>query len=249
MRSSPPLRKELKSPVVDRPRAVARAGIPRPIGLLTGTVVAEEDSSMRILSFGRSDRHRKLFALLVVGCSALLGCGGGSGGGATAGGRTYVVGSTLNVRSPGDFRLFDPMVAADNTTNMIMANSYATLLYLDHNSKFEGYLARSWKVSPTSVVFTLKSGITCADGTPVTPTVVKNSFQRMFDIKDAYNSILSGPGPYSTSADDAAGTFTFTVGTPYSDLLYSFSQTFPNSHTGIICPAGLKDTSQFPTKM
>ncbi len=195
-----------------------------------------------------SSRRRALLAVSIAFITGLAACGGGGTSGSSSA-RTYVAGGTLTIRGIGDFRLFDPMIAADNTTNLYMANSYATLLYLGADGKLVGYLAKSWKASATSVTFTLKSGITCADGTPVTPTVVKNSFQRMFDIKDAYNSILFGPGPYSTSADDAAGTFTFTVGTPYSDLLYSFSQTFPNSHTGIICPAGLKDTSQFPTKM
>jgi peptide/nickel transport system substrate-binding protein len=198
----------------------------------------------------KGSNSRALLALVISCATVLAACGSGGGGGAsTGGGKTYIAGGTLTIRSPGDFRSWDVQTTADSTTNMMMSNAYATLLYLDRNGKLEGYLAKSWKVSATSVTFTLKPGITCADGTPVTPSVVKNSFQRMLDIKAAYNPILFGPGPYSLSVDEAAGTFTFSIGTPYSDLVYAFTQTFPNSLTGIICPAGLRDPSQLVTKM
>jgi peptide/nickel transport system substrate-binding protein len=182
------------------------------------------------------------FAVVV----AITACGGGSSGSNT---KTYVSGGTLRIRALGDFRNLDVQTAADSITNNLMSPNYATLLYLDSGGKLEGYIAKSWKASATSVVFTLKQGVTCADGTPVTPTVVKNSFQRMFDNKNAYNAVLFGPGPYSAAADDASNTFIFNVGTPYSDLVYAFTQTFPNSLTGIICPAGLKDPTQFVNKM
>jgi peptide/nickel transport system substrate-binding protein len=188
-------------------------------------------------------------ALLTVAAVLVTSCGGGGAGPSVGETRTYVSGGTLNVRSIGDFRSFDVQQTQDSTTNAIMANNYATLLYLGTDGKFEGFLAKSWKASSTSVSFTLKSGVTCADGTPLTATLVKNSFQRMFDIKTPYVPVLFGPGPYSMNADDASGTFTFTIGTPYSDLVYSFTQTFPNSLTGVICPAGLKDQTQLTTKM
>src|SRR5260370_26668739 len=195
-------------------------------------------------------RTRRLWISLLVGCATALaacGSGGTSPNGAQA--RNYVSGGSLSIRSIGDFRSFDVQLTQDSTTNAIMANNYATLLYLGTNGKFEGYLAKSWKASATSVSFVLKSGITCADGTPRAATMVKNSFQRMFDIKDPYAPVLFGPGPYTMTAEDASRTFTFSVGTPYSDLAYSFTQTFPNSLTGIVCPAGLKDPTQLTSKM
>lgn len=145
-----------------------------------------------------SGRERNLLTLVAVVASLLAGCGASTtGGGSTTSGRAYVAGGTLTIRSAADFRLLDPQLVADSITNGYLANSYATLLYLDRNGKLEGYLAKSWKASATTVTFTLKSGVTCADGTPVKPTVVKNSIQRMFDIKDAYQlrpDHRSGPG-------------------------------------------------------
>src|SRR4029077_8730130 len=117
------------------------------------------------------------------------------------------------------------------------------------DGKLRPYLADSWEVTPTSITFKLRKDATCSDGTPVTPTVVRNSFQRMIDVKSPYRATLWGPGPYSVAADDAAGTFTFTVGTPFSTLVWGFSDTFPGVTTGIVCPAGLADPTQLKTKM
>jgi peptide/nickel transport system substrate-binding protein len=131
----------------------------------------------------------------------------------------------------------------------VLANAYSALLYMDSQGKIHDYMAKTWKVNATSATFNLKQGITCSDGTPVTATVVKNSLQRMIDTKNQYNALLWGPGPYSLSADDTTGTVTFTTQSPFPDLQYGFTQAFPASLTGVICPAGLKDPSQLVTKM
>jgi peptide/nickel transport system substrate-binding protein len=120
---------------------------------------------------------------------------------------------------------------------------------MDPQGKIHDSLAKSWKVTATTATFQLKQGATCSDGTTVTPTVVKNSFQLFIDRKAPYLSVWFGPGPYSVAADDGAGTFTFTSGTPFSDLVYGFiSPMF-----GVICPAGLAayqaDHNAFQNKM
>ncbi len=191
--------------------------------------------------------RQRLWISLLVACSIGLAACGGSGKPSTT--QSFVTGGTLTIRALGDFQSFDPQGVFDDTTNAILANVYATLLYLDPKGKLSGYLAKSWKATATSVSFTLKSGVTCADGTPVTASVVNDSFQRMISTKNAYLKVLFGPGPYTATADDASGTFTFSVGTPYGDLVYAFIQSFPGSLTGVICPAGLKDPTQLRTKM
>ncbi len=187
-------------------------------------------------------------ALAIV---ALAACGGGTqtASPSTGGKLTPVAGGTVTLRQNGDFASFDPQVNTGPGSNMALQN-YATLLTSDAHGKLVGYLANSFSVSGSSITFTLKKGPTCADGTPVTPTVVKSSFQRMLDIKAAYMSALFG-GPFTMQADDAAGTFTLTTSAPYSDLPYSFADSYGGSPaaTGIICPAGLKDPSQLVTKM
>jgi peptide/nickel transport system substrate-binding protein len=196
----------------------------------------------------RSMRRVALAAMAAI-CVSFLGvaCGGDSS--VPSSGKTPVPGGTVTFRVAGDYRSFDVPLTSDAISQLILSNAYSTLLYLDNGGKLQGYMAKSWKATPTSVTFNLNSGMTCSDGTPVTATVVKNSFQHMIDIKAPYTTLLFGPGPYTATADDANNTFTLSVGTPFSDLVYGFTQTFPSSLSAVICPAGLKDPTQLATKM
>lgn len=154
---------------------------------------------------------------------------------------SYVAGGTLTLRNVGDWNCIDPATCLSGWT-AISSNVYATLLSLDSSgTHIIPYLAQSWTTTPSSITFTLKKSVTCSDGTPVTPTIVRNSLQRLIDIKAPYNATRWGSGPYSVTADEAAGTVTFTVGTPFSDLAYGFVDAQPGSMTGIVCPAGLVD--------
>lgn len=80
------------------------------------------------------------------------------------------------------------------------------------------YLASSWNVTANSVTFKIRNNATCSDGTPVTAAVVYNSFARMISPQTAsrWAVTIFGPGPYTISKDDAAGTFTFGTPKPFS---------------------------------
>jgi peptide/nickel transport system substrate-binding protein len=188
------------------------------------------------------------FALIVL---VTTGCGN-SGSGSPSG-KTPVAGGSLTYRVAGDWKNFDVQLSTDSESQLAVNMAYSTLLYQDNQGKLQGYMAKSWKVAPNAVTFTLKQGMSCSDGTPVTPSVVKDSFQLFIERKAPYLGILYGPGPYSASADDAAGTFTFTTGGPFTELVYSFSQVFPSSLSAVICPAGVaavrKDPGALQTKL
>jgi peptide/nickel transport system substrate-binding protein len=125
----------------------------------------------------------------------------------------------------------------------VNGSMFATLVALDSKNQVIPYLADSWKIKPKAIVFHLRRGSTCADGTPITPVVVRNSFQRLIDVKAPNNAQNFGPGPYKVSADNKAFTFTFTSATPYSSMIYGFTNTYPGLMSGIICPAGLADNN------
>src|SRR6266851_10247952 len=179
-------------------------------------------------------------AVLAFACGA----GGSGSGSATA----AVAGGTMTYRINGDFRTFDPQVALVAPDVWLMNNVYSQLIYQDNTGKLVPYMAKSWKVTPTSVAFTLKPGMTCADGTPITASVVRDSFQLMIDRKLNYNTLLWGPGPYSLSADATTNVFTFSTAAPFADLVRGFTQVFPANQTGIVCPAGVKDYKQLATR-
>jgi peptide/nickel transport system substrate-binding protein len=102
------------------------------------------------------------------------------------------------------------------------------------------YLATKWVVTPADrpkqITFTLRRDAKCSDGTPVTPLVVLNSYQRYITVPKIVSAMgwLFGPGPYSVSANVKKWTFTFKTQTPFNTLLNGFAE------TGVICPAGLK---------
>lgn len=181
--------------------------------------------------------------LCVIAAIAIGACGNSS---APTSGLKAVAGGTVTFRLSGDFGSFDPHTQTGNTS-YILQDVYASLVSTDPHGKPIPYLAQSWTVTPTSVTFHLRNDVTCSDGTRLTPTDVRNSYQRMIDIKAPFNVANFGPGPYSLSADDAAGTFTFTVGTAFSDLIYGFTDEFPGSLSSVICPAGLAHPDQLTT--
>jgi len=155
----------------------------------------------------------------------------------------------LTLRLSSEWKDFNIQATGDAFSQSLIQNGYETLLAQDEAGKLTGYLATSWQATPTSITFTLQKDATCADGTVVTPTIVKNSLQRMIDNKAPYNRANWGPGPYTVTADDAAGTVKFETATPYGPLEYGFSNTFSGNMTGIVCPAGLAPGADLTTKM
>jgi peptide/nickel transport system substrate-binding protein len=184
--------------------------------------------------------------VLIALTLAAAACGGG--GQPVAPSTQAVDGGTMTVRINGDFRSLDPATLPDTNTVQVVSNLYPTLLALDKAGKPLPYLAKSWKTTLNSITFTLRNDITCSDGTPLTPTLVQNSLQRLIDSKATYNALNFGPPPYSVTADDAAQTVTFTSGGPFADFPYGFTPNIPGSNSGIICPSGLPKGTDFLTK-
>ena len=86
---------------------------------------------------------------------------------------TVIVGS-----DPGSL---DPHLSVFVSTNRVNSFAYETLVYLGQDGEVTPGLAESWEDSPTSVTYTLKDGVTCADGTPLTATTVADNFSFVAD--------------------------------------------------------------------
>jgi peptide/nickel transport system substrate-binding protein len=184
-------------------------------------------------------------ATFVVAGLCLIGTSAGISGAASK----YKTGASITYGIDSDWQNFNVQTVDDGITQELLQNAYATLLAQTPSGTLEPYMASKWTATASKIVFTLKKGMTCSDGTPVTPQVVANSLQHMINIKAINNAVLWGPGPYKVAASAKADTVTFSVGTPYSPLAYGFSDSFPGSMTGIVCPAGLKSTADLKTKM
>ncbi len=156
-----------------------------------------------------------------------------------------LVGGTVTVRlraAVGPLEITAKQMNA--TANFVSTALYDTLIALDPDTAEPlPYLAKSWTQTPTSVTFTLRTDATCADGTPVTATVVKNSVDAFVKLSPAAATTV-GAGPFTTTANDAAATVTVTSATPNTEMIFGFGQ----PGTGIVCPAGLVDLTQQPRK-
>ena len=184
----------------------------------------------------------RLLLGVLLGALVLAACGNG----ASTSKPTVASGGTITQRLLGDWQVMDPQISAENQGSQLTMAAYDRLLAFGRDRKLVPYVAKSWKSTATSATFTVRNDVVCADGSKLTPTAIANSFKRLFDPKTNTNSAgqYFGTGPYSVTADDAAGTVSFSFGSPYSPLIYGFAQ--PGS--GIVCPAGLANPGQLTTK-
>jgi peptide/nickel transport system substrate-binding protein len=177
-------------------------------------------------------------ALLALTASCTNSSSGPSG---STGGKTVRgSGGTVTVRSIDDVDTFNPATtAAPNMSVQAIELTYDRLIYLSPTGKLEPYLATSWTATPDGAVLKIRPGVTCADGTPMTPSVIASSLRYAFSpsTHGPYTSYVVGSaGAKSVTADNAAGTVTITLNAPYNALLTALATPYVGS---IICPSGV----------
>jgi peptide/nickel transport system substrate-binding protein len=176
-------------------------------------------------------RNTLLVGLTAAAASTALllsGCAG------TSTASTDTIRTTIDIPSS-----FDPTTTLSLPDFLLARTSYDTLVRKD-DSGLVGGLATEWSSTPTQAVFTIRTDATCSDGTKITPTIVKNSLDYLARPENGALSKIQAFGGGNTptiTADDAAGTVTIDVPTPWTSMVDGLSV----STTGIICPAGLAD--------
>lgn len=106
-------------------------------------------------------------------------------------------------------------------------------------------MATKWEVTPTKIVFDLKPGLKCSDGTNLHPTDVAKGMQRLADPKTGSidtGRLFGAGGVKQIVAEDAKNKLSVEVTDPHSDLIDGMSTAF------IVCPKGLADTKALATK-
>ena len=99
---------------------------------------------------------------------------------------------TVKVRLTQDWSvpLLPYLLPADRNAPVMNA-AYDKLLFFDENTQLQPYLAESWEATPEEVTFTLRSDVTCADGTPMTAEVVQKSLDMALNTRgDAARHLL-----------------------------------------------------------
>ncbi|PRI12669.1 ABC transporter substrate-binding protein [Leucobacter massiliensis] len=131
---------------------------------------------------------------------------------------------------------FNPAVGMSLPDFVLARMSFDTLVRKDDTGVVPG-LAASWEATPNSATFTLREGASCSDGTPITPTIVKNSLDAFAQSGGTIVPQTFGSQTPTITADDAANTVTIDLEQPWAYLL----QGLTSATTGIVCPAGLAD--------
>jgi peptide/nickel transport system substrate-binding protein len=168
---------------------------------------------------------------------ALTACGSGStdttvGGGKLANGKTFtmVLGS-----DPGNL---DPQFTSLSVTQQVDLFLYDSLVSFDPKGEMIPGLAQKWEGTTTKATYTLRKGITCADGTALTASTVAANIN--FVGNPANKSTRIGvyvPAGAKATADDTAATVTVTVPSP---------DAFLDRNVGglpIVCGKGMKNRS------
>lgn len=123
-----------------------------------------------------------------------------------------VEGGTFTLAITADPGNLDPQGSAGNINLQMSRFAYDFLLNQDADGKLKSGVATAWKVSGPTVVFTLKKGVTCADGSPFTAADAAANLTYVGDPKN--KSPLLGtylPAGSKATADAAAGTVTLTT--------------------------------------
>jgi peptide/nickel transport system substrate-binding protein len=133
---------------------------------------------------------------------------------------------------------FDPAKAQGQQTFQVASLLYDPLLRRDSDRKLVGGLASSWTAeSASAYTFTIRKDATCADGTPITASVVAASLSRLADpaTKSTWKNLIFGQGTVEIAADDAGSTVRISLSQPFTTLPQGMSI----AQSGIVCPAGL----------
>lgn len=109
---------------------------------------------------------------LAAGVLLLVGCGGGDAGEAAPDGRTLVVAYRA------DLQTLNPVTSTDqNANDVIRSLVFTPLVTFDSAFRARPWLAESWTLTDTSVVFRLRDDVRWHDGEPVTAGDVAFTFR------------------------------------------------------------------------
>ncbi len=184
--------------------------------------------------------HRPLFAAPAMALLlAAAGCGGSSDRSAPgSGAERYASNGTFTMAIVDDWGALDPY-----RTGYTLKMAYDSLVSLQPDGKFVSGLAQQWTVDPNTATFTLRSGVTCSDGTPLTAGQVAADLTYLGNPKNAspLYGLFVPTVPFSATADDAARTVKIKMKSPYGFLLNTIGQ------VPIMCGRGLKDPKLLKT--
>ncbi|MEW1892107.1 ABC transporter substrate-binding protein [Streptomyces sp. IBSBF 3010] len=170
-----------------------------------------------------------LTAALTASALALSGCGGVARSSTTT---PLVDRGTVRIAEAGETPSFDPY----STFGASQARyAYDSLVNPAPNGGLVTGLATDWRATATEAVFTLRAGVTCSDGTPLTASAVARSLTYAADPDNQLagaRTVLPNV-PLTARADDRRRTVSVSAAAPYPFLIRTVGL------LPVVCPAGL----------
>ena len=148
-------------------------------------------------------------AAVAVGATAAA-CGGSSSKSGGGGGTGTV---TIGISSdPGNL---SPTTALASTATMINGYAYDRLVHVAPDGTITAGVAEKWTATATTAQFTIRPGVTCQDGSPLTATEVAAEYNYIADPKNQSPMLgLGVPVTAVAKADTAARTVSITTTAP-----------------------------------
>ncbi|NQX16884.1 ABC transporter substrate-binding protein [Rathayibacter sp. VKM Ac-2857] len=170
----------------------------------------------------------------LVALLALSACSAPAGG--SAAGADPVSGGTFSLAVNDDPGSLNPFTGVSLVQRAMVTFGYDSLAYTTPEGEVVPFLAESWESTPTSISYTLKDGITCADGTPFTAETAAANFAYQANADNGtfwFGSSVTAD--MTATAEGNVVTVTSTANNPF--LLQG------TGSIEMVCQAGLDDPS------
>ncbi len=152
---------------------------------------------------------------------------------------------TITARVQGDWDTLDPQRTRATYGYQMVYALYDRLVSLD-SGKIVPSVATSWELGASEITLKIRPGVTCSDGSALTPSVIAASLERLGapETKSPYAYRTIGRAGYTVVGDDAAGIVRLSLKAPNSDLLLGLAMPWAS----IICKAGLDNPDALASK-
>ena len=160
----------------------------------------------------------------------------GSNSSAPASAASFASGKTANIVLPSDPGSLDPQLAYIQGALEVDYFLYDSLINFTPSGQIESNLASQWSGTTTTASYTLKQGVTCSDGSPLTASTVAANINFIANPKNASSRLGTwAPAGATATGDDKTGVVTVKSPTPDAFLVTDVGQAL------IVCGNGMKD--------
>jgi peptide/nickel transport system substrate-binding protein len=173
------------------------------------------------------------------GSSSSQGAGAaGAASGSSSASAPVASGQAATVILPSDPGSLDPDLTSLSVTLQADLFLYDSLISFSPSGAVESNLATKWSGTATAASYTLRKGVTCSDGSPLTASTVAANINYIGNLKNASSRVGVWVPPGATATgDDATGVVTVKSQVPDPFLVSDVGQ------TQVVCGNGMKNRS------